>query len=108
MRKSLANFLCVYTCVRFTAQLCFYFIFVFMHNIIFKENYLFSFCYLFSVIWQGWIQDLKKEGAQGVRGLAHMFLANLGDFLKKMAQKWAGVRPPLDPHLYGLAYATNG
>ena len=97
MRKSLTNFLCVYTCVGFTAQLCFfYFLFVFMNNIIIEENYLFNFSYLFSVLWQGRIQDLKKEGAQGVRGLAHnIFLSNLGDFLKNSAQKWVGVRPLL-------------
>ena len=39
------------------------------------------------------IQDLKKEGAQGVRGLTlKNFLANLGDFLKNLAQKGVGVR----------------
>ena len=44
---------------------------------------------------QGLIQDLKKEGAQGVRGLAtKIFLANLGDFSKYLAQKELGVRPP--------------
>ena len=49
---------------------------------------------------QGRIQDLKKESAQGVRGLAQrFFLANLGDFLKSLAQKGVGVRPPLDPRL---------
>ena len=36
--KSLTNFLHVYTCVRFSTQLCFfYFLFVFMHNIILEE-----------------------------------------------------------------------
>ena len=52
---------------------------------------------------QGWIQDLEKEGAQGVRGLAPQYLlANLGDFLKNLAQKAVGkcpLRPPLDPRL---------
>ena len=44
---------------------------------------------------QGRIQDLKKEGAQGVRGLApKIFLANFGDFSKYLAQKELGVRPP--------------
>ena len=44
---------------------------------------------------QGQIQDLKKEGAQGVQGLApEIFLANLRDFLKNLAQKGVGVRPP--------------
>ena len=45
--------------------------------------------------YQGRIQDLKKEGAQGVRGLApKAFLANSGDFLNNLAQKGVGVRPP--------------
>ena len=54
---------------------------------------------------QGRIQDLKKEGAQWLRGLApKTFLANLGDFLKNLGQKGVGVRPlrpppPLDPRL---------
>ena len=50
---------------------------------------------------QGRIQDLKKEGAQWLRGLApNTFLANLGDFLKNFGQKGVGVRPPpLDPRL---------
>ena len=54
MKKRLTNFFCVYrpTWVRCTAQMCFfYFLFVFIHNIIFEENYLFSFSYLFSVLW---------------------------------------------------------
>ena len=47
---------------------------------------------------QGRIQDLKKEGAQGVRGLApKIFLANLGDFSKNLAQKGMGVRPLRPP-----------
>ena len=47
---------------------------------------------------QGRIQDWKKEGAQGVRGLApKIFLANLGDFSKYLAQKELGVRPPAPP-----------
>ena len=42
---------------------------------------------------QGQIQDLKKEGAQGVREFApNIFLTNLGDFLKNLAQKRVGVR----------------
>ena len=44
---------------------------------------------------QGRIEDLKKEGAQGARGLTpNIFLANLGDFLNNLAQKSA-----LDPRL---------
>ena len=35
----------------------------------------------------------KKEGAQGVRGLA----LNLGGFLKNLAQKGVGVRPQRPP-----------
>ena len=43
---------------------------------------------------------MKKEWEHGVMGLApDIFLANLGDFLKKLAQKGVGVRPPLDPRL---------
>ena len=43
---------------------------------------------------QGRIQDLKKEGAQWLRGLApNTFLAKLGDFLKNFRQKGVGVRP---------------
>ena len=43
---------------------------------------------------QGRNQDLKKEGVHGIRGLApKIFLANLGDFLKNLAQKGVGVRP---------------
>ena len=35
----------------------------------------------------------EKKGAQGARGLApKIFLANLGDFLKNLAQKGVGVR----------------
>ena len=50
-----------------------------------------------------WIQDLKKEGAQGVRWFApKIILANLGDLLNNLVQKGMGVRPlspPLDPRL---------
>ena len=50
----------------------------------------------FASLDQGRIQDLKMEGAQGVRGLVpKIFLANLGDFLKNLAQKGVGWRPPL-------------
>ena len=47
---------------------------------------------------QGRIQDLKKEGAQKVRGrdFRHVW-ANLGDFLKNLAQKVVGVRPLRPP-----------
>ena len=49
---------------------------------------------------QGQIQDLKQEGAQGVRGLApKIFLANLGDFSKYLAQKKVGRAPPCAPPL---------
>ena len=52
---------------------------------------------------QGRIQDLEKEGAQGVWRLAPMILlAHFGDFLKNLAQKRVGVRlpaPPLDQPL---------
>ena len=42
----------------------------------------------------------EKGRAQGGRGLApKIFLANLGDFLKNLAQKGVGVRPSLDPIL---------
>ena len=43
---------------------------------------------------QGRIQNLKKEGAQWLRGLApNTFLAKLGDFSKNFRQKGVGVRP---------------
>ena len=53
---------------------------------------------------QGRIQDLKKEGAQKVRGrdFRHI-LANLGDFLRNLVQNGVGVHPlcpPLDPRLH--------
>ena len=55
---------------------------------------------------QGRIQDLKKEGAQWLRGLApNTFLAKLGDFLKNFRQKGVGVRP-LPP--FGSALDTVG
>ena len=53
---------------------------------------------------QGRVQDLKKEGAQGVRGLAcNSFFANLGDFLKNLALKAVGVRPLRTPPPSGSA-----
>ena len=48
------------------------------------------------------IQDLKKEGRRGFGCSPPILLANLGDFLKNLAQKGVGVRPlrpPLDPRL---------
>ena len=46
---------------------------------------------------QGRIQDLKKEGAQWLCGLApKIILANLGNFLKNLGQKGVGMRPPLE------------
>ena len=43
---------------------------------------------------QGRIQDLKKEEAQVARGRVFRHIwANLGDFLKNLAQKRVGVRP---------------
>ena len=48
-----------------------------------------------NISYQGRIQDLKKEGAQGNRGRIFLhILANLGGFLKNLAQKRVGVRPP--------------
>ena len=41
---------------------------------------------------QGQFQDLKKECGSGA--LTNICLANLGDFLKNLAQKEGGVRPP--------------
>ena len=50
---------------------------------------------------QGRIQDLKKEGCTGFGGsLPRFFLANLGDFLKNLAQKGVGVRPLRSPPLW--------
>ena len=44
------------------------------------------------------MQDLKKEGAQWLRGLAsNTFLANLGDFLRNFGQRGVGVRPLRTP-----------
>ena len=44
---------------------------------------------------EGRIQDWKKEGGAGVQGLVpKIFSANSGDFLKNLAQKKVGVRPP--------------
>ena len=52
---------------------------------------------------QGRIQNLKKEGAQVARGRVFRHIqANLGDFLKNLAQKRVGVRPPLDPRLLSI------
>ena len=51
---------------------------------------------------QGRIQDLKKEGAQGVP--PKIFSVNLGDFSKYLAQRELGVRPPAPP-LWFRAYS---
>ena len=54
--------------------------------------------YMTEALYQGRIQDLKKEGAQGVRGLTpKIFLANLRDFAKILAQKGVGMRPLRPP-----------
>ena len=48
----------------------------------------------------GRIQDLKKEGAQGIRGLVFkLFLANLGDFQEIGAKRSGRARPPAPPPL---------
>ena len=53
---------------------------------------------LFTYRAQGRIQDLKKEGAQWLRGPApKTFLVKSGDFLNNLGQKGVGVRPPAPP-----------
>ena len=66
-----------------------------IHNACLASSMKMSACLLHTFrIPQGRIQDLKKEGAQWLRGLApKTFLANLEDFLKNLGQKGVGLRP---------------
>ena len=48
---------------------------------------------------QGRFQDSKKECGSSALSLTNICLANLGDFLKNLAQKGGACAPPLDLRL---------